>query len=216
MLAGLVVRILDLAPLRIDASAPTRYYGSAISGSDGSWTITGVPPGSDYIVDIQCALPASQVIGAPTCSVTDETWGDAAIGAFEVRPIVANQIAQVGDLELTRRMIVRPASGSTVAAGAVLFLWSSVPGATTYCVGLVDQSANDYVALPGSNCGIALPWFAVQATSLVSPPLVAGHKYSFGVFAFDRAPGSAFTATCDNGSPTSTCLGTASSEITMR
>ena len=207
------MRILDL--IASDANAPVRYYGSTVTGADGRWTITGVPPGDQYVVDVGCHFPAAQVLGGPPCVSTDRTWAAQAFGAFYTTPVVANQIVQLGDTALPRALAF--ASSATPAAGAFTLSWSAIPGAVAYCIGLIDTTTNAFVPPSGATCGPAELARSATSTASWSTTLIAGHGYTSIVFALDRPADASFAGLCFLWPGTSfTCLAEGEATFTAR
>jgi hypothetical protein len=184
-LSGIAVRVIDFR--KPGDTRPAHYYGSAVTGADGRWTVMGVPPGTEYGIDVQCNWPTGFLVDAPPCSAT-APWSGATYGQFELHPIVANQVVQTDDAVLIRAMTVTSTGGASVAAGPDGFSWAPALGSTVYCVAMFDETAPAVVSAPSGNCANQGGSAETTATTWTSPPLVSGHDYVFTVAAWDRTP----------------------------
>jgi hypothetical protein len=150
--------------------------------------VTGLPPGTEYGIDVQCGWPPP-IVGAPPCALANAGFESMTLGAFSGHPIVANQIVATDEVVLMGVMSVTPATGATVTAAPATFSWAALPYATVYCVLLMDVTASTTVSASGGNCGKGSPArFETSVTSWRSPTLVAGHEYFFSVTAYDKTP----------------------------
>lgn len=166
--AGVLVRVAHWwDPGDIDR--PYRIYGTATTASDGSYTVLGVPPGTQYGVGIGGGLSAM----------------------YRDYPIVANQVVRVADIADARPLALSPADGSAVPAGMPLTItWPAVANAGVYCVSFFDETAGKQLSRLSAECG-AYRYSAggpeeVRETRYVTPALVAGRDYSIYVSAFAR------------------------------
>lgn len=165
--AGVLVRVTDwLSP---GDERPFRIYSTATTAADGTYTLVGIPPATEYAVQA----------------------GDRISAMYQLYPIVANQVIRVGDMDITRTIAISPADGSTVAAGGPLTItWAAVPNAGVYCVTLWDTTARAQLNRQSTECGgFRYPSGGaeeVRDTRYVTPTLVAGREYSIVVYAFAR------------------------------
>lgn len=166
--AGLAVRVADFRGP--GDSRPVRTYGTATTAADGSYTVVGIPPGTEYGVET----------------------GSSFSGMYQQYPIVANQVVRVGEISTVRQLVISPADGSSVAAGAPLTItWNAVPNATVYCLLVTDATTFARLNRPSTACGgyrydSGDGAEEVRETRYVTPALTAGRQYSISIAAFAR------------------------------
>lgn len=176
-LGGLTVEVRQTpAQLVLGWCFDCRLLGSGVTDAAGHYRVTGIPPG----IRVEVAIPDARYTGD---GPDGRTVRRADTCAGRVVPLYAPD----GPLELYWD-IKGFETGAAEADGDRTLRWGPVPGATSYCVRMLDQGPPPFtpgIALTNGSCLGRADHTTLTNPTFRTPPLIAGdRKYDVRIIAF--------------------------------